>query len=55
MLFEEGGGTVCTVMRRLTTGLCSEKWDARRFRRFANVLRLYFTQTLEPGIDLASL
>ena len=28
-----------TAMRRLTTGLCSEKFVVRRFRRYANVIK----------------
>ena len=32
-----------TVMRRITTGIRSEKCVVRRFRRFANVIECIFT------------
>ena len=32
-----------TVMRRLTTGICSEKCVVRRFRRCANVIQCTYT------------
>jgi hypothetical protein len=48
-----GHKTNCRVMRRLTTGIRSEKRVFRQFRCHANIINV-LTQTLKPGIDLAS-
>jgi len=39
-----------TDMRRLTTGIRSEKCDVRRFRRYANVIECTYTNLDSKGI-----
>ena len=42
----------CTVMRRLTTGIRSEKYVVRRFRRCANVIECTYTNLDSiPGLQ----
>jgi hypothetical protein len=50
VVWQIGCYTDSTVMRRLTTGICSEKCVFRRFRRCANVVECTYTN-LDSAVE----